>query len=264
LSLISSDFWFISSANPLSSSITQMKVVLALISLSAANGFRVVKRAEEEVQSEDGWPLWPVPAPPPPAGGGGIPSWGKGDTFWGIPLGKCNPGDSCVFVIDKSTSMSKTGQFGSKIRDEASQEELARCLGLLAYKWGYKFNVITYCASVSQAFPDPVLATPGNISIALALAAKDRCRGTNTGDALQAAYAMPTSPQKIYLMSDGRPSRGPKADDILPMAKSSDKGRGIGINSVLINGQDNAESNAVSFMRGLAQGTGGSFREVIF
>lgn len=201
--------------------------------------------------------------------------WGKGDTFWGIPL-DANPS---IFVIDKSNSMSKTAtqgfsfSGGTMTRDQASYQELSRSLNLLLFKWFYSFNVITFANEVKPVFPDVTLATLGNVSAALQQAAGGLALQTNTYEALRVAYASPTAPQKIYLLSDGLPTRKGTPfkgrqevmDGILRDVKAWDKGRGIKLNTILLNGQGaEKDDQARSFMARLAAESGGVFMDVPF
>jgi len=198
----------------------------------------------------------------------------SGDTFCGIPL----DATPIVFLIDKSISMERTNGNNSRSRDDVSQQELERSLNILTRK-GIKFNVITFARKTQQAFPDVVSATPGNISQALSLASRALSLRTNTYRALHKAYRMPTAPKKIYLLSDGLPtgisrhSKGrwitlstneERTAAIFPLVKKMDAGRGIKINTILINGKHNNRRDASGFMRRLAAATGGIFREIKF
>lgn len=228
-------------------------------SLLVVSSFRLVKKsgAKHVEQDGGGWPFY-------------------GDTFWGIPL-DANP---CTFIIDKSNSMHKTAMAGgswsggTQTRDEASFQELQRSLGILTWKWGYKFNVITFAKEATAVFPDVSFATFGNVSTALQQAAPGGLAlYTNTYEALRLAYASPTAPRKIYLLSDGLPTphftpfsnRAAVMDGILRDVKKWDNGRGIRLNTILLNGQGSEKDiQARDWTQRLAAENGGVFREVPF
>jgi len=174
-------------------------------------------------------------------------------------------GDPVVFVIDKSGSMATTFSLGTEkfSRDSFCDRELM--VVLRALNPDSRFNIIVYGTGAEKIFPDVVQATPANIETAIT---KATGKGPNMGStnslmALKLAYGMTTRPTKIYMMTDGAPND--RAATIISEVQRMDPEHKIPVNAIAFlmpTPNDDGESAAKSFMKELAQKTGGFYRAV--
>lgn len=176
-------------------------------------------------------------------------------------------GDPVVFVIDKSGSMGTIFSLGTEkfSRDSFCDRELMVVLRALNPE--SRFNIIVYGTSAYKIFPDVVKATPANIETAIAKATGTgpNMGGTNSLLALKLAYGMTTKPTKIYMMTDGAPDTN--AATIISEVQRMDPvwfNTKIPVNAIafLMPAPNDGESAAKSFMKALAQTTGGFYRAV--
>jgi von Willebrand factor type A domain len=186
-----------------------------------------------------------------------------------------------VFVIDISGSMNAkmggNGPDAKSTRAELAREELKRVVAAL--EDGTIFNIVFFSSGVRVWKPDMQKADGKSRGEALQfIAGVEFAGGTNTYDALEAAFALgdmgkgkkresdPTGDARvdtIVFLSDGKPSVGKVTDpDLIRTAvKDWNRSRRIAIHAVAFVGaatsKDGNEGADPAFMKGLAADTGG-------
>lgn len=159
-------------------------------------------------------------------------------------------------------------------RIEMAKRELKKALS--AFSQGVRFGVIEFNKSVKQLQKRPTRAS--NSAKKKALTWVDNMKfstipGTNTKEALEAAFKMDRNVSEIYFLSDGLPSAdGQKNDDPMPIlddVESWNRFRKIKIHTFgydpkplrpQLQGQENEElKRANRFLELLAERTGGKF-----
>ncbi len=186
-----------------------------------------------------------------------------------------------VFVIDISGSMNAkmggNGPDAKSSRAELAREELKRVVAAL--EDGTIFNIVFFSSGVRVWKPDMQKADGKSRGEALQfIAGVEFAGGTNTYDALEAAFALgdmgkgkkresdPTGDARvdtIVFLSDGKPSVGKITDPdlIRGSVKDWNRSRRIAIHAVAFVGaatsKDGNEGADPAFMKGLAADTGG-------
>jgi len=170
------------------------------------------------------------------------------------------------FVVDTSGSMAGTFDLNGATTNRLEYAQL-QLLGVineqLPQLTGRMFNLFQYSASVSTWQPGLQPATATNLASAVKYVdAWHAGGGTSTYAALKTAYGDPDV-EAVYLLSDGMPN-DESAATILAAAISWSKGKTIPLHTVaLVEGGSESPSEkeaAMTFMKQLADGTGGIYR----
>jgi hypothetical protein len=177
-----------------------------------------------------------------------------------------------TFVIDVSASMAAATEAGVS-RLALAARELERAVAALPP--AARFRLLAFSAQTRWWPEDP--SAPGDRTHAAAavqaLLAQKPGGATNTYAALMVAVEDPFAPDAIVLLTDGSPYRCAfrgrtysEPEQILSEVRRANADRGVRIHAVALRtgraGEEDVDDAAVDFLRRLASGNGGEFREI--
>jgi HEAT repeat protein len=170
--------------------------------------------------------------------------------FYGIPLGS----DRVCFVIDTSGSMNYSLYTGGS-RLEAAVKELTQAIE--RFPVGGRFNLVFFAGRVRPWKPALVEMRGTRAAQAIKYARSQRAKG---GTALYDALLEALDDEEvdtIVVLSDGQPSEGKLTDPAAILADIDHRNqlRGVVFHCVALN-------HASKLLEGLAEASGGSYREV--
>jgi hypothetical protein len=155
-----------------------------------------------------------------------------------------------VFVLDFSASMDTKVSRGGPSRLELLKSQVVTVLKSLSQE--QTFTVIKFGSAVAPLSLTALKATKDNVNKAASWIQSSIALGsTNLQGALESAYKV-SNANAIYLLTDGAPTIGCNEVSCLISGHGGAK-----VNTVLLDG----EAKTRVLMKGIADGTGGTFRE---
>jgi Mg-chelatase subunit ChlD len=180
-------------------------------------------------------------------------------------FGQVYEGSALVFALDESGSMTQNQRWQIQVR------EVTRTISELSDR--AEFGIVFYGSQVSAMGTRPLPATPANknrgrIYVASRSPRGDTCLGEGVVKALEIAQLSEAKQRIVIVTSDGHPdncatgnSATPaEVEEILRKTVAANPGLAIRVHSVWVG--THSETNAITFMRRLADAHGGTFRQV--